>query len=445
MPGKTWLRRWVPLLGGVVAAQSLVQGINALSGILLVWFLPRDTSYAWFTVASSMMLLATLLTDAGMMSATNTLGGPVWQEREKFSRVIQAVLRHQRGLVALAVFIVVPWMLVLLQRLHGPLWATSLAAVAVMLSAWQTSSAQIFSSVNRLHSMLRPQLIAETTTAVIRLLLTVGCLVAAWLCSGNTDIESFVGRVPPGPIFAAVLLAAALPSIYFHFSVKRSALKVLAPVTGPAHEYDADIRRIIRQTSGFTIYYCLQGQMSIWLISWFGVSAQVADIGALGRLGMLFAVASGPLVQIVIPSFARSTDRHQLRRLVFRVCGSYALFAASILLLVTFMPGPVLWLLGPQYGHLGSALPLVVLGLTSAAYSGIIWGLVLARGWVKTSALIIPVGLAAQLAGVFIFDFTSVTGVLEFNLFTSVPAVLLACIIARTGFSRWKEVSTDPT
>lgn len=439
MPGKTWLRRWVPLLGGIVAAQSLVQGVNALSGMLLVWFLPRDTSYAWYTIASSMMLLSSLLTDAGMSAATNTLGGPICRERTRFTQVIQAVLRHQRSLVGISVLIVIPWMVVLLQRIDVPVMETSVAALAVVLFAWQMSSAQIFSLVNRLHSLLRPQLLAEMSTATVRLLLTAGCIVAAWMFSGGNNLASFAANASAGPLFVAVLLAAAVPTVYFHVSVKRHAAQVLDSTAIPTHEHDAEIRRIIRQTTGFTIYYCLQGQMSIWLISWFGTSAQVADVGALGRLVMLFAVAGGPLVQIAGPALARSTDRAQLKRQLLRVCGLYALFAAGILMLALLLPGPVLWFLGPQYAHLTAELPLAVLGLTTAGYSGIIWGLVLARGWVKSSALIIPVGLAAQMAGVLIFDFSTVTGVLGFNLFITVPAVLLAYGIVWRGFHRWSK------
>ncbi|MFN0076446.1 MAG: hypothetical protein ACKVY0_08225 [Prosthecobacter sp.] len=410
--------------------QTLVQGCNALSGILLVWVLPRETAYAWFTVVSSMMVMVSLLSDSGMTSAANTLGGPIWQERARFTQVIAAVRRQQRWLTGFAVLIVVPWLVVLLQRLNTPTWVTGLAALAVVLFAWPMAAAQIFGNVNRLHARLRPQLLAELATSCTRLLLTVGVLVIAALAGWSV-----------GPVFVGVVFAAVLSALLYYSMVERQAEQVLdqsPPLTG---EFDSAIRRIAYSTAGFTVYYCLQGQLSLWLISWLGAAAQVADVGALSRLGLLFSLASGPLVQVVGPAFARSTDCAQLRRQLLQVCALYAVFAAAILLLVTLLPGPVLWLLGPQYGHLGAELPLAALGLTAAGYSGIIWGLVLARGWVKSSALIIPVGLAAQLAGVLIFDFSTVTGVLGFNLFITVPAVLLACVITARGFSRWKTQS----
>jgi hypothetical protein len=64
---------------------------------------------------------------------------------------------------------------------------------------------------------------------------------------------------------------------------------------------------------------------------------------------------------------------------------------------------------------------------------------VLARGWVKSSALIIPVGVATQIAGVFVFDFSTVAGVLGYNLFFTAPSVLLAVFIVRRGLRDWSD------
>jgi hypothetical protein len=434
-----WLRRWGLLLGGVALAQLLIQGLNALSGMLLVWLLPRDTSYAWYTAASSMMLLSSMLTDSGLTAATNSLGGPIFRERTRFTQVIQSVLRHQRWVALMGVCLVIPAMLVLLDRIGAPAWGAGIAGVAIVVFTSQMAAAQVFSQVNRLHSLLHPQLKAELINAALRLALTLICLVSVWYYSGGGDLAAFAVHAAPGPLFVSVLLASAVPAVYFHQAVKSCAARVLDDQAASTYEFDEDIRRVIRQTTGFSLYYSLQGQVSVWLISWFGTSAQVADVGALGRLVMLFAVAGGPLVQVAGPAFARSGSRVQLRSQLFRVCGMYGLFSMGILLLALFLPGLMLWFLGPQYGHLTMELPLAVLGLAVAGYSGIMWGLVLARGWVKSSALIIPVGVATQIAGVFVFDFSTVAGVLGYNLFFTAPSVLLAVFIVRRGLRDWSD------
>ena len=103
----------------------------------------------------------------------------------------------------------------------------------------------------------------------------------------------------------------------------------------------------------------------------------------------------------------------------------------------------ILWLLGPQYSHLSNELRFTVLGMIVNGYSTITWGLLMARGWVQSMTLVIPVGIAAQIAGLCLFDLSSVAGVLGFNIFTSVPPVLLACFIIARGFSMWKTQSKN--
>jgi hypothetical protein len=386
-----------------------------------------------------MMLLSSMLTDSGLTAATNSLGGPIFRERTRFTQVIQSVLRHQRWVALMGVCLVIPAMLVLLDRIGAPAWGAGIAGVAIVVFTSQMAAAQVFSQVNRLHSLLHPQLKAELINAALRLALTLICLVSVWYYSGGGDLAAFAVHAAPGPLFVSVLLASAVPAVYFHQAVKSCAARVLDDQAASTYEFDEDIRRVIRQTTGFSLYYSLQGQVSVWLISWFGTSAQVADVGALGRLVMLFAVAGGPLVQVAGPAFARSGSRVQLRSQLFRVCGMYGLFSMGILLLALFLPGLMLWFLGPQYGHLTMELPLAVLGLAVAGYSGIMWGLVLARGWVKSSALIIPVGVATQIAGVFVFDFSTVAGVLGYNLFFTAPSVLLAVFIVRRGLRDWSD------
>jgi hypothetical protein len=110
--------------------------------------------------------------------------------------------------------------------------------------------------------------------------------------------------------------------------------------------------------------------------------------------------------------------------------------------LAILLPTPILWLLGPQYSHLGNELRFTVLGLIVSGYSTITWGLLMARGWVQSMTLVIPVGIAAQIAGLCLFDLSSVSGVLGFNIFTSVPPMLLAGFIIWRKFRRWKAQDT---
>ncbi len=426
-----WLRRWGPRLGGVVGAQGIVQVCNAFSGLLAVWLLPRESAYAWFTVAGSMMIMVTCLSDSGISAALQAVGGPLWQDRARFSRVVGAVLRAQRWLVAGASLVVIAWMLVLLHRLQAPVVGMACAVVLVAAFAWPAAAAQIWSHVNRLQQRLRPQLLAEVSASASRLVLTAASLgVLLWAGGGTLDSM-------PALAFVAVVACACAASFALHHLVKRAAAGMVHRDECGSHEFDAAVRRIVAGSAAFTIYYGLQGQVGTWLISFYGTSARVADVGALGRLGVLFALAGAPVVQLGVPAFARCQGRAQLLRQLLVVCGLYGLFSLAVVVVVTLLPGPVLWLLGPQYAHLGFELRLAALAPALTGLCGIVWALVLARGWVRSSVLVVPVGLAAQVAACAFLDLSTVTGVLLFNLSVMLPVMALGAFIIWRRLAAW--------
>ncbi len=432
------LKKWAPLLGGIMGVQAVVQGLNAVSGILLVRLLPREDAYAWFTIASSTMILVNLLSDPGATAAVQSIAGPVWKKPEPFTRIIQSVRRHQRWLTGLAAAITLPWMAVLLHRVHAPAWVIAGAVAVLLIGAWPMAFAQILAHVNRLHSRYAGQLRAELLSAAARLLL-IGVTVLPILFLWSSDVPAASGSA-----FLAAVFAAVGAALLYHQTLRRQTRGLLVADLPPSRETDPQIRSTLLHTAPFTLYYAVQGHLSTWLITWFGVAAGVADVGALGRLALIFGVAGAPIVQVAAPSFARCTDRRQLQFQILRVAGFYGFFAVGIVTTALLLPQPFLWILGPQYTHLGPVLPLALLGLVAANYAGMFWGLILARGWVKSSALVIPVGVAAQASGLFLFDISTVPGILAFNLFITVPSVLLALLIIGRAFAKWKAPTPAP-
>ena len=58
-------------------------------------------------------------------------------------------------------------------------------ALTGALIAWPMTTAQIMANVNRLHSRYCPQLLAESASAVSRLLLTATCLLPVYFLFGG--------------------------------------------------------------------------------------------------------------------------------------------------------------------------------------------------------------------------------------------------------------------
>src|SRR6185436_18479474 len=98
---------------------------------------------------------------------------------------------------------------------------------------------------------------------------------------------------------AIALLAAAL-SFGLQELVLRRWTPAMADLKAPVNADDRrEILAIVRDQAPNSIYYCVQSQLNVWLISLFGNAHGVADIGALGRLGVIFAMIASVMGNVV--------------------------------------------------------------------------------------------------------------------------------------------------
>ena len=168
----------------------------------------------------------------------------------------------------------------------------------------------------------------------------------------------------------------------------------------------------IKNQAANAVFFCLQGQITIFLISFFGSRAtSVAEIGALGRLAMIFAVLGQLLTNVFVPAFARCQS-------LGPECGgsmpaSSAESRRSAALSSSrrpLFPTQFLFVLGNNYSHLHRELLLMVAGTVLNVLTGTLWVLNAAKAWIAGSWLNIPLTLATQIALIPFTDFSSVTG-----------------------------------
>jgi hypothetical protein len=195
------------------------------------------------------------------------------------------------------------------------------------------------------------------------------------------------------------------------------------------------IAGFIRKLAANAIFYCFQGQITVFLISFFAHRAtSVAEVGALGRLAMIFTVLTNLLTNIFVPAFARCQDERKLRLLYGAIVGGVGLFSVLILCWAGFLPQQFLFILGSNYAHLHRELVLMVGVAVISAFTGTFWALNAAKAWIAGVWLYIPLTLGTQIALIPFTDFSSVTGVLIFNLLSNVPNLLLNLAMSYRGF-----------
>ncbi|HEX8899195.1 MAG TPA: hypothetical protein VF751_10895, partial [Chthoniobacterales bacterium] len=238
----------------------------------------------------------------------------------------------------------------------------------------------------------------------------------------------------------AVALAVGSATLVLQYWMLRRYVAGVIDFAAPENAEDrVAMVGFIRSQAANAIFFCLQGQITIFLISIFGRQvSSVAEVGALGRLAMIFAVLSHLLANVFAPAFARCQNPARLRLQYAGILGAVTAFSLAIVAGAYFFPREFLFVLGNKYAHLDRELLLMVGGAVTTAIASTLWSLNAAKAWIAGSWLYIPLTLATQLALIPFTDFASVAGVLTFNLISAIPSLLLNVALSYRGFRHWQ-------
>jgi len=406
------------IVGNFALVQSAVQVIGFVSGILLIRRLDQR-EYAYFTIANTMQGTLNLLADIGISIGLVSIGGRVWHDRHRFGQLVNTALGLRRKLGFFAVIVVVPILYYLLVKNGAPTNYTALMIVAVLVGLGVQLSNGVLSVVPRLQSAVGKIQTIDLTGAVARLL----AIVALMYLFLN----------------GAVAIAIGSATLLLQYWMLRRYVAGVIDLNAPENEEDrAAMVGFIRSQAANAIFFCLQGQITVFLISIFGRQvSSIAEVGALGRLAMIFAVLSNLLANVLAPAFARCQEKTTLRWRYAAIVSAVAGFSLAIIAAAIFFPQQFLFVLGNKYAHLDRELLLMVGGAVLTAMASTLWSLNAAKAWISGSWLYIPLTLATQLALIPFTDFSSVRGVLTFNLISAIPSLLLNLVLSYRGFRRW--------
>ncbi len=407
------------VIGNFASVQVLVQCLGFASGILLVRTLPQ-TEYAYFTIANTMQATISVLADMGISIGLMSIGGRVWQDGHRFGQLITTAHRLRRRLAAVAIVIVTPILYVMLVR-NGASPSYSAVLIAFTLAGLIAQLwLGVLNVVPRLRSDVSRIQRIDFISAVARLLV----LLSLALLFLNASVAVFIGSA----------------AFFFQYWLLRRYAAGVIDLHAPENAEDKSAMiGFIKNQAANAVFFCIQGQITIFLISFFASQAtSIAEIGALGRLAMIFAILGQLLMNIFVPAFARCQSLSRMRWLYAGIVGGVAAFSGAVVLVAAVFPTQFLFVLGNNYSHLHRELLLMVAGTVVNTLTGTFWILNAAKAWIVGSWLYIPLTIVTQVALIPFTDFSSVTGLLIFNLISTIPNLLLNVVLSYRGFRNWE-------
>jgi len=178
---------------------------------------------------------------------------------------------------------------------------------------------------------------------------------------------------------------------------------------------------VVRRILPGSIYYCISGQITVWLVALFSSTESVAQIGALARLMMVLTVVRLSIEMVIVPRYSRlpAVKRIIIMRF-FQVLALIGLLCAAIVGAVYLLPDLFLWILGDKYSDLQQEVVIMTMGSCLTLISGVAHMMSSSRGIIPNPYLFIGTIIVGQvLLLYFIVDYTTLSGVLWFAVFSA--------------------------
>ncbi|MDQ6763770.1 MAG: polysaccharide biosynthesis protein [Bacteroidota bacterium] len=403
------ISEWSRLISLMGSTQVLIQIVGLVSGIMVIRLLPPH-EYALYTLANTMLGTMVVLADGGIASAVMSQGGKVWMEHEKLGAVLVTGmnLRRRFAIVSLPLS---SGILLYFLRIHGASW---LFSILIVLSIIPTFFMMIHSGILEISPKLRQDI---SSLQKVRVGATIGRLAMLSL-----TLFAF-------PLAVVALLATSLPQLWTNIRYRKisSNYADLKQDMNPAVE--KDILKMVWKLLPEAIYYCLSGQITIWLISVFGATAAVAQVGALSRLSVVLGFFSILFANIVAPRFARLPNNS--KTLLFR----YLQIQAGLMVLCIFITfgvwgfsSQILWVLGRNYYGLDKELVLMVISSCLSLLYGAAFLLGTYRSWVINPVVFISVSIITTVSAIVFMDTSSLQDIIILNIIVTSVEVLMLMI-----------------
>jgi hypothetical protein len=413
------IRNWVKLLLKFVSVQLVVQALGFSSGILIINSLTK-TDYSYYLLTNTMQFTMDLMADFGITIGLNSIGGKVWQDPVKFSQLIATAFAIRRYLLTASIVVVLPVLFFMLLHNGAHLNTIILLVLAVLLELQFYSTNKILGIVPRLLSKIE---LIQKLDFILSAIRVVGLLVA-YAIGMNVVIATFCSVLATG-IYSLLLRRWVRDKVDLRSSIDL--------------EYRSTIISLIKSQFLPTVFYCFQGQITIWIITIFGKVSGIAEIGALSRLGLILTIVNPVINSIIVPSYARCQSLDILKQRYWQLIGIFASISGCLIVLVAIFSDQLLWILGKQYAHLGNELILVMVSSLITSLTTMIWGLNYSKAWVDRSWLIIPCTIAMQMILLVSLDLATVRGTIIFGLFSALPPLLVNLYMSNEGMKMMSE------
>jgi len=401
--------KWGKLISITGSAQVFVQAVGFISGILIIRLLSTQ-EYAFYVLANTMLGTMTILADSGITTGVMVQGAKVWNDKEKLGTIISTGLYLRKKFAIGSLLIATP-VLIYLLHYHKANWLmTTLICLSLIPAFLAALSDSLLEVAPKLKQDIVPLQKNQVFAAVVRMVMIV--------------VTLFIF-----PWTFLALLDAGLSRSWANIRLRKISLKYVDINQKPDKQAQKDILITVKKILPTSIYYCLSGQITVWLISIFGSTKSLAQIGALGGLSTILSLFTVIFNTLVVPRFATLNNDLKIiiKNFVYIQIGLY-MVGFFIIMVVDLFSNNILWVLGHNFSTLTKEIVLVATGGAISLISTSTNALLSSKGIIVPPFVYIPCVIIIQVGLAFVLPIGKVDGILVYGILTSTCVYLIRIV-----------------
>lgn len=186
-----------------------------------------------------------------------------------------------------------------------------------------------------------------------------------------------------------------------------------------SHAIHQELIRSTVKIAPTTLFFLIQANFAIFVLSFFGLKSNVAELGALGRLGQIIGFMSLAIPIYIQPAFA-NLNGHNYRKSLLMLCAASIIIFLALVVSTKF--GNDLWvlILGARYQYLEPLIGLAVLGPAIYVQALVLNAVVQAKHTSAWQNLTVGTALITQVIFCTVVGLNDTADALIFNMIPSV-------------------------
>ncbi len=413
------IKHWVIVIGKFFTSQGIIRFVDFITAILILRFLPIN-EYALYLVFSFLLSIGLIGSDLGLSQAVTTIGAKIKDEQTALGSLFFTAKSYRRNLyliTTIAILIIVPF------TTRGHNWGfinILFCIIVILLSNWFSQTVSLRTSVLNIHHDVKGLFKASGMTSIARLVLVL-TICKIW------------------PIAITALTANLVGYIVNDFQLSHICKKYLNEQTSSIDRFKKELKEFVFPLVPGVIYFIFQGQISICLLSMFGHTTPIAQVGALGRLGQII-----DFIGIINPFFVQSYFARLTNKREFIIKSSFVLLFLifiSVFILGSSIVAPHWWLivLGKKYNNLTLELPIALISSLLFLIGTIVYTLLISQRVTQWQSLSLIIGICIQLFFIIVNGVHNTVDALLLNALTNGAYLILQLILLIKMLLSWKE------